>query len=54
MAAVEYIHENPVKRKLCKSIDQWKWSSARFYSSDGQTIDEDLPTITKLPPELFD
>ncbi len=36
MAAIEYIHHNPVKRGLCQSIGEWKWSSARFYLSDGR------------------
>lgn len=50
----EHIHHNPVKRGLCQSIGEWKWSSARFFLSDGRDIDEALPTITKLPVELFD
>ena len=29
-AIVEYIHENPVKAGLCKSANDWKWSSAGF------------------------
>ena len=26
-----YMHENPVKRGLVKSPEQWRWSSYRFY-----------------------
>lgn len=25
---IDYIHENPLRRKLCTSIDAWRWSSA--------------------------
>lgn len=27
--AIDYIHENPVRRKLCRRATDWKWSSAR-------------------------
>ena len=27
-AAINYIHENPVKANLCKSVDEWPWSTA--------------------------
>jgi putative transposase len=28
-AAIAYIHENPVRRRLCESPADWRWSSAR-------------------------
>lgn len=28
---VDYIHENPVSAGLCPKIEDWPWSSARFY-----------------------
>ncbi len=28
-SAVEYIHMNPVKAKLCSLPEDWAWSSAR-------------------------
>jgi putative transposase len=28
---LEYMHNNPVKRKLVSSPDQWPWSSFRYY-----------------------
>jgi len=31
-----YMHENPVKRGLVLSAEDWSWSSARFYSSGKQ------------------
>jgi spore coat polysaccharide biosynthesis protein SpsF (cytidylyltransferase family) len=27
----EYIHNNPVKWKLCTYPEEYKWSSAKFY-----------------------
>ena len=49
--SINYIHLNPVRRKLVKKAVDWKWSSARFYLLG--EIDEDLPTLTKPPGELF-
>ena len=28
---LNYMHNNPVKRRLVASADQWPWSSFRFY-----------------------
>ncbi len=30
-ASLEYIHNNPVSRELCRRAVEWKWSSARYY-----------------------
>ncbi len=42
-----YMHENPVKRGLVLSAEEWAWSSARFYSSGEQgavkILDETIP-----------
>ncbi len=49
-ASVAYIHENPVKRRLCYRDVDWRWSSARFYSEDRfAPPDDGLPTIHGLP-----
>ncbi|MGA2031365.1 MAG: transposase [Thermoguttaceae bacterium] len=53
MASVDYIHLNPVRRRLCESAVDWRWSSARWYVSEGTNVDDDLPTIHGPPPELF-
>ena len=53
MAAIEYIHMNPVRRGLVDRITLWKWSSARWYGSEGQLIDVDLPQLHGPPAELF-
>jgi REP-associated tyrosine transposase len=52
-AAIDYIHENPVRRGLVSNAREWKWSSARWYAFDGQLLDNDLPTIHGLPGEFF-
>ena len=46
-ASLEYIHNNPAKRGLCREAVDWKWSSARHYA--GWQTDEDLPNIHALP-----
>jgi putative transposase len=33
-----YMHENPVKRGLVLSAEEWVWSSARFYSLGEQGV----------------
>ena len=27
--AIDYIHRNPVKARLCKKLEDWRWSSAK-------------------------
>jgi len=53
LAAIDYIHQNPVRRGLVVQPDDWKWSSARWYRSDGRIVDPDLPTIHGLPSNFF-
>jgi len=52
-ASIEYLHLNPVRRGLCKSVLDWRWSSARWYASEGTEVDADRPRIHGPPPELF-
>lgn len=52
-ASLDYIHLNPVQRGLCVKARDWRWSSARYYESDGKEIDEALPIITPLPAEFW-
>jgi putative transposase len=51
--AIDYIHRNPVRRGLVLTAAEWKWSSARWYFTDKQIVDPDLPTIHGLPPDFF-
>jgi len=48
-ASIDYIHQNPVRRGLTNRARDWKWSSCRWYESDKQIVDRDLPTIHGLP-----
>jgi len=47
--AVEYLHNNPVRRGLCKSPDRWKWSSWPYYFEPDRWPDPDLPEIHGFP-----
>jgi putative transposase len=51
LAAIQYMHENPVRRGLCRHFLEWQWSSARWYSD--LTEDRSLPKLTPLPPHFF-
>jgi putative transposase len=52
VAAIDYIHLNPVRRGLVASARDWKWSSCRWYLTDRQEMDPDLPTIHGLTDAL--
>ena len=34
LAAIDYLHHNPVRRGLVKRAVDWKWSRARYYLVD--------------------
>jgi putative transposase len=53
MAAIDYIHLNPVRRGLVARTIEWLWSSARWYDgipNDGQIH---FPRLAKLPMEFL-
>jgi putative transposase len=54
-ASLDYIHNNPVQRGLCRRAIDWKWSSARYYLLEPprQQFPE-LPHIHGIRPEAFD
>jgi putative transposase len=52
-AAISYLHLNPVRRGLCRQAIDWPWSSARWYASEGRTIDAAWPRLTPLPAGFF-
>ena len=52
-SSIDYIHWNPVKRKLCQKPRDWRWSSARYYESEGKEVDPLHPAITFLPREFW-
>ena len=45
--AVEYIHNNPVRRGLIERPTDWVWSSARWYEGAGDVVLE----MDDIPPE---
>lgn len=48
LAAIDYLHLNPVRRELCQRSTDWRWSSARWYAGS-PTSDPGLPELTPLP-----
>ena len=53
--SIDYIHENPVRRGLCRQAVDWKWSSARFYINERtKQQDPDLPLIHGIPAGALD
>lgn len=52
-ASIDYIHNNPVVRGLCRRARDWRWSSARFYESGGKLHDPAWPRLTFLPNEFW-
>ena len=55
LAAIDYIHENPVRRGLCRRAVDWRWSSIRYYQLEPpkQQFPE-LPFVYGLPHEFLD
>jgi putative transposase len=51
LAAIDYLHQNPVRRGLVKRAVDWKWSSARYYLLDPPRQYPGLPTIHRLAAE---
>ena len=54
-AAINYIHENPVRRGLVKRAVDWKWSSAKWHLLEPPRQQYvDLPLISGLPAGALD
>lgn len=51
LAAIDYLHNNPVRRGLVQRAVDWKWSSARFYLHDPPQQHPGLPSIHRVPAE---
>lgn len=43
--AIDDVHRNPVRRGLCHSPGDWKWSSWAYYFGEQRWPNEDLPTV---------
>lgn len=54
LAAIDYLHRNPVRRQHVERAIDWRWSSARHYLIDSPHQDPALPTIHGLPAEWLD
>jgi putative transposase len=54
LAAIDYVHRNPVRRGLCERAIDWKWSSARYHLFPDEPQSPDLPKLSPLPPDLLD
>ncbi|MEX2176010.1 MAG: transposase [Pirellulaceae bacterium] len=53
MSSIDYLHRNPVRRRLVTEARLWKWSSARFYESDGDQQEADLPRLAPMTAEYW-
>jgi putative transposase len=51
VAAIDYVHRNPVRRGLVERAVDWKWSSARYYVLDPPQQYPSLPILHSLPIE---
>ena len=55
LSAIDYIHENPVRRNMCRRAIDWKWSSAVWYQGEpSQQQVPELPLIHGLRPGTLD
>jgi putative transposase len=48
LKAIDYIHNNPVRRGLCRDPEGWRWSSWKHYHRPEELRDPDLPQIDGL------
>ncbi len=48
LKSAEYIHNNPVRRGLCASPDEWKWSSWKYYHQPTRYEATALPRVDGL------
>ena len=53
LAAIDYLHRNPVRRGLCERAVEYRWSSARWYATDGAEVDSAHPPLSSLPATIW-
>jgi len=53
LAAIDYLHEKAVRRKLPTRAIEWRLSSAKFYINHPDQRYNPPPPITPLPAEFF-
>jgi putative transposase len=44
--SIEYMHNNPVERRLVNSPDKWRWSSWKAWHQPERLGDPELPAVT--------
>ena len=54
LTAIDYVHNNPVRRGLCTRAIDWKWSSAQWYDTSNWDSTQSLPKITRPRYDLLD
>jgi len=52
--AIDYVHDNPVRRGLVRRAVDWKWSSARYHLLDPPRQFPGLPQVHSLPTAWLD
>ena len=50
--AIQYIHDNPVRRRLVEKATDWPWSSARDWAGIGHPCIQVDRTVPTLHPDL--
>ena len=53
LTAIDYLHQNPVRRGLVTSAEDWPWSSVRHFLQPNHSPDPQLPKIGKLPADFL-
>ena len=53
LAAIDYIHRNPVRRGYVERAIDWQWSSARWYEGLSYDANIRLPMLERLPAEFL-
>jgi REP-associated tyrosine transposase len=53
LAAIDYIHRNPVRRGLVERAIEWPWSSARWSERLPYSEGLRIPCLKKLPAEFL-
>jgi len=54
LAAIDYIHLNPLRRGLVDRADDWQWSSLRWYQQQPYSLPTRIPKLTALPATFLD
>ena len=51
LAAIDYIHLNPVRTGFVEKVADWRWSSARWFADSTGPVDAALPRLWPIPAE---